>query len=87
VIPLLAPHHRVIAPDLRGLGDSTGPAGYDKRTLADDVIRLMRDELGIRPLHLDGHDWGGVEVRASLMTDRYTRRSKSSSRGVSWKER
>lgn len=60
VIPLLVPHHRVVAPDLRGLGESTGPARYDKRTLADDVLRLVREELGIDRFHLVGHDWGGV---------------------------
>ncbi|QJY49620.1 alpha/beta fold hydrolase [Pseudonocardia broussonetiae] len=60
LIPLLAPHHRVIAPDLRGLGESTGPARYDKRTLAGDVLRLVREELGIDRFHLVGHDWGGV---------------------------
>src|SRR6185312_2935175 len=37
VIPLLAPNFRVIAPDLRGLGDTSRPAhGYDKRTVAGD---------------------------------------------------
>jgi pimeloyl-ACP methyl ester carboxylesterase len=35
VMPALAAHHTVIAPDLRGLGDSEKPvSGYDKRTLA-----------------------------------------------------
>jgi pimeloyl-ACP methyl ester carboxylesterase len=61
IIPRLAPHHLVIAPDLRGLGDSSGPdTGYDKRTLAEDVRRLVQDELGLRRFHLVGHDWGGV---------------------------
>ncbi|MBV8615537.1 MAG: alpha/beta fold hydrolase, partial [Acetobacteraceae bacterium] len=33
VIPRLAETHRVIAPDLRGLGDSSRPLdGYDKKT-------------------------------------------------------
>src|SRR5688500_10485733 len=31
IIPALATHHRVIVPDLRGLGDSSRPpTGYDK---------------------------------------------------------
>lgn len=60
VIPRLAPHHRVIAPDLRGLGDSSRPRdGYDKATVADDVWRLLRDHLGIASFCVAGHDWGG----------------------------
>jgi pimeloyl-ACP methyl ester carboxylesterase len=61
VIPLLAERHLVVTPDLRGLGDSSRPSsGYDKRTVSDDVHRLMRDELGIDRFYLAGHDWGGV---------------------------
>ncbi|PIK71552.1 alpha/beta hydrolase, partial [Methylobacterium frigidaeris] len=33
ILPRLAQRYRVIAPDLRGLGDSSRPAtGYDKKT-------------------------------------------------------
>lgn len=60
VIPGLARHHRVIAPDLRGLGDSSRPlTGYDKKTLANDVWRLVHEVLGIDRFFLAGHDWGG----------------------------
>ena len=56
----LAPHYRVIAPDLRGLGDSSRPAdGYDKKTLAQDVWHLVRDVLREESLFVVGHDWGG----------------------------
>ncbi|WP_103349497.1 alpha/beta fold hydrolase [Amycolatopsis sp. CA-128772] len=42
VIPHLARHHRVIAPDLRGLGASTRAAGgYDAGTLAADAEALL----------------------------------------------
>ena len=59
VMAALAPHHRVIAPDLRGLGDSGRPAdGYDKATVAADVWELLHG-LGIGRFHLVGHDWGG----------------------------
>jgi len=59
VIPHLAKHYRVIAPDLRGLGDSSRPAtGYDKKTVSNDVWRLLAS-LGISEFHLVGHDWGG----------------------------
>ena len=56
----LAPHYRVIAPDLRGLGDSSRPAdGYDKKTLAQDVWHLVHDVLREESLFVVGHDWGG----------------------------
>ena len=60
VIPALAPHYTVIAPDLRGLGDTSRPAtGYDKRTVANDIWRLVHDVLGHESFLLVGHDWGG----------------------------
>jgi len=56
----LAPRYRVIAPDLRGLGDSSRPAdGYDKKTLAQDVWHLVHDVLREESLFVVGHDWGG----------------------------
>jgi len=65
VMPKLAERFTVIAPDLRGLGDSSRPlTGYDKRTVADDVWRLMTDVLGHRAFHLVGHDWGGPTAYA-----------------------
>lgn len=60
IIPLLAPHYSIIAPDMRGLGDSTRPAGgFDKKTMSDDIWRLVHDHLGIERFYLVGHDWGG----------------------------
>jgi pimeloyl-ACP methyl ester carboxylesterase len=57
---LAAAGYRAIAPDLRGLGGSSRPAsGYDKKTLAEDVWRLVQDALGERRFFLVGHDWGG----------------------------
>lgn len=59
VIPALAERYRVVAPDLRGLGDSSRPAsGYDKRTIAQDVYELMR-KLEVSRAFVVGHDWGG----------------------------
>ena len=59
VIPLVAPHARVIAPDLRGFGWTDVPRdGYEKAQLMRDVIALL-DELGIDKVTLAGHDWGG----------------------------
>jgi len=60
VIAELAPHYRLIAPDLRGLGDSSRPkSGYDKRTVASDIWRVVARETGGAPFFLAGHDWGG----------------------------
>jgi pimeloyl-ACP methyl ester carboxylesterase len=60
VIPLLAARFRVIAPDLRGLGDSSRPpAGYDKKTVAADLWQLLSGTLRLSRWHLVGHDWGG----------------------------
>ena len=58
VILLLHDRYRVVAPDLRGLGDSGKPAtGYDKKSVAQDIPRLM-DHLGIDRAHVVGHDFG-----------------------------
>src|SRR5207244_666119 len=51
--------YRVICPDLRGFGWTQAPPdGYDKETLAADVVRLL-DALGLDRVRLIGHDWGG----------------------------
>jgi pimeloyl-ACP methyl ester carboxylesterase len=61
LIPLLADRFRIIAPDLRGLGDNHPRpiAGYDKKTVAHDVWRLVHDHLRLDSFFLVGHDWGG----------------------------
>ncbi len=65
VMPRLAERYRVIAPDLRGLGDSSRPAdGYDKKTVGNDIWRLVHDVLKIDAFHLVGHDWGGPTAYA-----------------------
>lgn len=61
VIPsLVEAGFRVVAPDYRGAGDSWRPAnGYDKRTMASDIHRLLRDHLGATSkVALVGHDIG-----------------------------
>jgi pimeloyl-ACP methyl ester carboxylesterase len=43
-IPVLAQHYRVIAPDLRGYGETEKPAsGCDKRMMANDLRALLRE--------------------------------------------
>lgn len=58
LIPVMASRYTVVAPDLRGFGDSDKPAsGYDKRTVAEDIRQLAR-HLGLREINLVGHDIG-----------------------------
>ncbi|WP_044183912.1 alpha/beta fold hydrolase [Hyalangium minutum] len=58
VLPTLASTHRVIAPDLRGLGASDKPDdGYHLHTLADDAVALL-DVLGIERAAVVGIDLG-----------------------------
>jgi pimeloyl-ACP methyl ester carboxylesterase len=64
-IAALAKSYTVIAPDLRGLGDSSRPLnGYDKRTMGNDIWRLMTEKLGYARFKLVGHDWGGPTAYA-----------------------
>ena len=59
IMPALAEAgYTVIAPDLRGLGDSDKPShGYDKKTVADDIRGIVR-ELGFDTIDLVGTDIG-----------------------------
>lgn len=58
VMPALAGRFTVVAPDLRGYGDSDRPVtGYDKRTMAADVAEVIR-ALALAPVVLVGHDRG-----------------------------
>jgi pimeloyl-ACP methyl ester carboxylesterase len=64
VMPMLAERYTVIAPDMRGLGDTSKPAlGYDKRTVASDIYQLVRS-LGFESVRLVGHDQGGAVAYA-----------------------
>jgi haloacetate dehalogenase len=57
-IPELSKKYRVIAPDLRGYGETDKPSsGYDKRTMATDLRELMR-ALNLSKVALVGHDRG-----------------------------
>jgi pimeloyl-ACP methyl ester carboxylesterase len=58
VMPALAQNYTVIAPDLRGLGDSSKPpTGYDGITVAEDIHQLVT-QLGFNTISLVGHDIG-----------------------------
>jgi pimeloyl-ACP methyl ester carboxylesterase len=62
-IPALAEAgHRMIAPDLRGFGQTDRPAGvehYKLRALVRDVVGLL-DGLDVERAAVVGHDWGAA---------------------------
>lgn len=64
-IPALAEAgYRVVAPDLRGYGDSDKPheiEAYDIHQLVGDLVGLL-DALGEEQAVIVGHDWGGIIV-------------------------
>lgn len=58
LIAKLAKTRRVIAPDLRGFGQSGKPAaGYDKKSMAQDIAALAAS-LGLSRARMCGHDIG-----------------------------
>lgn len=73
---LAAAGYRVIAPDLRGFGDSDRPEEvehYAMRALRGDVLGVA-DALDVDRFALAGHDWGAVLGWAlALSSDRVTR--------------
>jgi len=83
--PLLAPHFTLVAPDLRGYGDSDKPPGsadhatYSKRAMAADLVALMAS-LGHDQFLVLAHDRGArvahrlamdepARVRAMVLLD------------------
>ena len=73
VAPIFAEHYTVVAPDLRGYGDSGKPpsdgglATYCKRTTANDQVEVM-SRLGFDSFHVVGHD-RGVRVGHRMALD------------------
>jgi len=64
IAPRLAQDFTVVAPDLRGYGESSKPATtpdhmpYSKRVMAQDQVTIMR-QLGFEHFFVAGHDRGG----------------------------
>jgi len=72
LIPLLTEHFTVVAPDLRGFGDTDRPPveeGYDSLTNANDMAELMTF-LGHETFHLHGEDRGAEFAYALAATQR-----------------
>ncbi len=72
IAPSLARHFTVVAPDLRGYGDSSKPPGgddhaaYTFRAMATDGVEIM-EQLGYRRFGVAGHDRGArVAFRMAL---------------------
>jgi len=70
IMPLLAPHFRVIAPDLRGFGGSDKiPAGYTREMTpdlhADDLAALL-DALNLQHAGIVAHDIGALIAQALI---------------------
>jgi pimeloyl-ACP methyl ester carboxylesterase len=57
--PLADDGYRVLVPDLRGAGWSDAPRGpYRKTEMADDLDAVL-EQLGVGPVKIAAHDWGG----------------------------
>ena len=65
------PNYYIIAPDLRGMGDSNRAVElehYTKDEMAKDIFAIA-DALGIEQFNLGGHDWGGAIVQEMAFLD------------------
>ena len=65
----LSQRYRIIAPDLRGLGDSErtlDPDAYTKQALGADLLALL-DALNVERCGLVGHDWGGAVAQEAAL--------------------
>ena len=72
LLPVAEAGYRVIAPDLRGFGESDAPAdGYSMDVFADDMVALL-DYLGIERAVIGGMSMGGYILMNLL--ERYPHR-------------
>lgn len=70
VMQRLADHFLLIAPDLRGFGDSDKPAGpFGPSDHAEDMAALMT-QLGIKRYGVVGHDVGGAVIQSLARLDK-----------------
>ena len=67
---LAAAGYRAVAPDLRGIGDTSRPGrieDYRVQTLGDDIAALV-EALGAERAHVMGHDWGGIVASEAALS-------------------
>ncbi len=59
---LVAAGYRVIAPDLRGRGQTDRPDGVAEYALSNSVadVAALMETLGLARAHIVGHDWGAA---------------------------
>lgn len=65
VIAHLEASRYVITYDVRGAGRSTAPArtsGYSMARLAEDLVAVLDAFAPGQPVHVVGHDWGGIQL-------------------------
>jgi len=75
IAALAAAGYRVVAPDMRGYGDSGAPSAVEDYTilhLVGDMVGLL-DHLGATEAVIVGHDWGAIVAwhAALLRPDRF----------------
>ena len=76
VMPELARSYTVIAPDMRGFGDTDKPeSGYDAATLTEDFRALIKLEAGDEQVIIMAHDMGAPS--AFLYAARYRKEVKA----------
>ncbi|MBT9446647.1 MAG: alpha/beta hydrolase [Hyphomonadaceae bacterium] len=70
IIPALAQHYRVIAPDLYGLGDTPVRLDQDYRLPRDvEMVGQLMDALGVTSADFIAHDHGGATVQLLMQSD------------------
>jgi pimeloyl-ACP methyl ester carboxylesterase len=68
IMPQLSAHFTVVAPDMRGVGGSSGPIDrYDPQMLVQDV-RELAAKLGFETIAVAGHDNGAMLAYALALT-------------------
>ena len=77
VLPAVARHHRALAPDLIGMGDSGKPDIPYRFADHARYLEAWFEALGLRDVVLVGYDWGGalamMLAAAVSLTDRRLR--------------
>src|SRR5207249_3129605 len=82
VLPALAKNYTVIAPDLRGLGDSSKPLiGYDGKSTVE-VIHQLVSNLCFKHIFLVGYDDVSCRIKPQYDTVKYLFFCESSSSNI-----
>ncbi len=61
-IPTLSKQFKVVAPDMRGYGETEKPVTIDEykiEKIVNDIVELVH-QLGFKKAIIGGHDWGGI---------------------------